>query len=429
MTKRLAGPGVFLPLLLLSAMGCAAPAPVEDPDEGAADPVEDDGYSDAGVDDPTVDWGELGDPDEEETSHFELRGRHSPQMGVNYNGQLDAIDLGDIGRTETRWVRGFIDVFLFTANPSAYDEKIAGFMRLKRRGYRTVLNIKWNFHGRSFPAHGSARMEQYKRNLRVLLDRVWAGTDIIVSGNEPFIESKRAERDERLVAFYREMTNFMIGYRRSHARKIPIYVGSFQNLHSPTWRIPAARGLLTFARNNRGVAGIDLHIHHSDGPEITAAFDYVHGKIRPKQRILVTEFSLMHQWRSHLGESIPRAFARSYGLPVTMRNFEYLDRVLRNPVGRRQWVDFLRQSRWFEARKRYLRNAYQQMSSFPKFFIATYGIRQSYPPNTAFTRTTDPWIVNALFANRTVPPAPDGSPRTNYAWMDDFHAIQRGAFD
>ena len=394
------------------------------------------GTADGGLGDPAdqkgdaLDAADAADESEEEIYEADFAvASHGTHVGVNYNGQLDAIDFDAIERTNTQWVRGVIDVFLYHENPARYDAKIAKFLELKRRGYRTVLNIKWNFHHKSFPEPGSARMAEYQAYLRPLLLRVWPGTDVIVSGNEPFIESKRDERDGRLVAFYREMTNYMVRFRKSRPRKIPIYVGSFQNPHSPAFRIAAARDLLAYAKGHRGVAGVDLHIHHQDGPEITTAFQWVHGKIRANQRILVTEFSLMHHFRSRLGETIPGRFADAHGLPRSMRNFEYIDRALKRSVNRAEWVDFLRQSPWFENRKHYLRNAYQQMSSFPKFFVATYGIRQSYPPNVDFTRQTDPWILNALYANRTVTPAPNGADRFNYAWIDDFHAIQRGDFD
>jgi len=41
-----------------------------------------------------------------------------------------------------------------------------------------------------------------------------------------------------------------------------------------------------------------------------------------------------------------------------------------------------------------------------------------------FGPKSTPWLLNSVFAARTVKPNPDGSAAFNYAWIDDFRALQ-----
>ena len=36
-----------------------------------------------------------------------------------------------------------------------------------------------------------------------------------------------------------------------------------------------------------------------------------------------------------------------------------------------------------------------------------------------------PWLINSVFAPATVRKNPDGSAAPNYAWIDDFKALQK----
>src|SRR5690242_20597296 len=70
-----------------------------------------------------------------------------PRLDVNYNGQFDFIDSADLARTKTTWVRGFVDFFKLYQDRGqlADDSGISHYLRLKAQGYKTILNIKWDF--------------------------------------------------------------------------------------------------------------------------------------------------------------------------------------------------------------------------------------------------------------------------------------------
>lgn len=41
-----------------------------------------------------------------------------------------------------------------------------------------------------------------------------------------------------------------------------------------------------------------------------------------------------------------------------------------------------------------------------------------------FGPNTTPWLLNSVYAARSVRPNPDGSAAFDYAWIDDFRALQ-----
>lgn len=355
------------------------------------------------------------------------REKLTPDLGMNVNGQYHLMKFDNVDRTGTEWVRGFLDFFHFYPDQDRLesDDRIQTLIKLSNRGYKTIVSIKWQFRNRPLPASGDSKREDYKAFFKTMLDRIWTHTDLLVIGNEPFIESRPSERGETFLSFYRDIARFVRSYRESKDHHVPIYVGAFNNLYNDSWQTDGVKALLSFVRNQSWIAGVDLHIHHSEPEQIDTFMSFVEDRIRGDQRILVTEFSLKDFFRSQMQKRIPEAFASEYGYDPEMQNFEYIDSALKEPVSREEWVQFLRRSTWFERRKDYIRDAFQRFRSFDTFYIANYALRQSYPFDRDFTKRTTPWILNGLFANRTVVSDPEtGKDQKNYAWFREFRAIR-----
>ncbi|HKJ47424.1 MAG TPA: hypothetical protein VJ991_16435 [Balneolales bacterium] len=367
-------------------------------------------------------------------------------LGVNYNGQFDHLNINDLHRTRTKWVRGFIDFFQLYSNPDTLktDPQIINYLKLNDNGFNTILNIKWNFHNKDFPSNSSATMRNYESFLKKLLDKVWSKTDIIVVGNEPFIEAKNSEKGTALVQFYEEIAKYIRAYETgaldnngctngnnstSHVSVKPVFIGAFNNLYENSWQTSAVVQLLNFTKSENWIAGIDMHIHHSSFNQLSQALNYVNGKIRSDQKIIITEFSMVKYFQSYMNNTIPSSFAGKYGYDSTMVNYQYINQTLHNPVSRKEWVGFLSNSNWFESKKTYVSDAFNLFTTYRKFAIATYGLRQSYPYNKDFTSNTMPWILNSIYANRTVRPDSTGQNQFNYAWIQDFLAVQNGTYN
>jgi hypothetical protein len=348
-------------------------------------------------------------------------------LGVNYNGLFDQLDANDLSRCEATTIRGFVDYYAFKngVRDIYTDPSLQSLHSAHLAGYRTVVNLKFDLSNLDFPTT-QAGIDSELNYLTTLLAAIYPDCDLLVVGNEPFIESKTTERDSNLVNYYTSAAQVVKAFKDTQTRKIPLYIGAFNNLWLTSWQTQATAGLIAFAYNTPWIAGIDLHIHQSSLTDIDGVFSYVNPRIRTGQKILITEFSLKDLWKQHNTDPIPTILVTQYGRPASWEVYQYLNYTISNPVTRPEWVDFLSNSSWFETNKHYLTSAWAKFIANPHFEIATYGIYQN-PPAT-FTATTDPWIINPLFVNATVIPNPTtGYNQINYTFFDDFVALQPSA--
>nr|WP_321408481.1 LamG-like jellyroll fold domain-containing protein [uncultured Carboxylicivirga sp.] len=355
---------------------------------------------------------------------------HAQEMGVNFNESLfHAEDVEKIARTKTTWVRGFFDFFSYYSDQNKLTDptdQLEDFLNLQDAGFKTILNIKWNFHTKSYPDTTSTEIAAYNDFLQSFLDRVWGKIDIIVVGNEPYIESmNNDEKNNRLPAFYQYMLNRVNEYR-SGKENIPIYFGAFNKLYYESWRIPGVLAMLDFVKENPWIEGIDIHIHHQYLTEIPAMYSYANDRIRDDQKILMTEFSLVFWWQAYTGTTIPSSFATQYGYSQTMKVYEYIRYALNSRRPKAEWDNFLSQCSWFEDRKNYLWEVYEILSQYKSFNVATYSYQISWGTN--FDETTVPWLLNNLIAAVTIEDDPEtGDNQFNYAFIDDFYKIQEAS--
>jgi len=257
-----------------------------------------------------------------------------------------------------------------------------------------------------------------------VLDAIYPKVDLLVVGNEPFIEvpQGRGQRDSNdLVLFYENMMSQILSYRTNSGRDVPFYVGAFNNLQDPAWRGPGAVALLSYAKDTSGVAGIDLHLHTGSVSEMQTAFDWAHSQVGDQKTFISTEFSLVQYFKAHLGDTIDANFAKQYGVDATWKVYQYLDYALKNARPRAEWVDFLKASPWFVAVESSLADA-ADLFHEKGFVAATYAMLQT---QTSVGPTTDPWSLNALYCNRTcVLDAATGEPQFNDQWIDSFRGHQ-----
>ncbi|MCS3800710.1 hypothetical protein [Niastella sp. OAS944] len=356
-------------------------------------------------------------------------------IGVNYNESFQEIRRGELSSSKTKWVRGFIDVLMHYDNQDlTTNAKINQYLTVKDLGYKTVLNLKFNFMARAYPAVNSTAWNNYISFIDKVLDRVIAKTDVIVVGNEPFIESETSTWDEPLNSFYKAAANRVNQYLTARNIQRPIFVGSFDNMYQSGRQTNAGiNNLLAWCKATSWVAGIDLHIHHNNNPEITTVFNFVNDKIRDNQKIIITEYSLMKWWRDNLSNDLTSQFLTACNASTTDNIFpppagitkvwQYIDYALKNPRKVEEWNAFNQYTPFLEDRKSYLCNSFKLFKASSKFWLATYAMRQSYPLNTDFTATTDPWILNSLFTPRTVELLASADAQPRYSYLGQFADI------
>ena len=350
------------------------------------------------------------------------------EMGVNFNESMFlAEDLSKLARTNTSWVRSFFDFFTYYEDQdllSDIDDPLEDFLNLKNAGYHTILSIKWNFHNKSYPDTTSEEMTAYNEFLQRFLDRVWGKIDIIVVGNEPFIESMNDyQRNTKLPPFYQYMCNRVHEYKLNNNDDIPIYFGAFNKLYGLYRDTEGVLKMLEFVSEKSWIEGIDLHIHHTNNDEIVSMYSYANDKIRADQKILVTEFSLIFWWKENIENFIPAQFASKYDYSYSMLVHEYISYALSNRRPKEEWDDFLSMCSWFEDRKHYLWEVYEILSQYKSFHVATYSFQISW--GTSFDGSKLPWMLNNLMAAVTIEDNPEtGEKQFNYAFIDDFFKIQ-----
>ncbi|SEA05538.1 hypothetical protein SAMN05192529_10753 [Arachidicoccus rhizosphaerae] len=359
---------------------------------------------------------------------------YSFKMGVNLNEQVDVADMQDIADSKTKWVRCFIEVIdLYKAGTINTDAKIAAYNSLKSKGYKTVLSLKFNFLKNGFPAKDGQDWNNYLSFISTLLAKVMPYTDVLIVGNEPFIEAAPATWNEPLNSFYKEATDKVHTYFEQNNIEKPIFLGAFDNMYQTTQQTNAGYlNLLAFAKATSYLAGIDLHIHHNSEAEMTSALNFAASKIRADQKMLVTEFSLMKYWRSYNDSAIAPAFIKaaeasasdSIELPPSSvtKNYQYIDYALKNPRPAQEWYAFWANSPYLAAKSSYLCTAYQSFLATGNVYLSFYALRQSYPDNTDFTVSTDPWVLNGLFLNRSVQQV-NGRNQKSYSFLDQFQKI------
>lgn len=123
-------------------------------------------------------------------------------LGVNYNQFLLSIQEQELNQVNATWLRGFLDMHLLGDQDPSQNPDIQGILEAKAHGRRTILNLKWNYHTQPFPTSGSAAMTQELDQLNRLLPVVVGKVDILVIGNEPFIETEPSQSGQPLIVFY-----------------------------------------------------------------------------------------------------------------------------------------------------------------------------------------------------------------------------------
>jgi hypothetical protein len=346
-------------------------------------------------------------------------------LGANYNESLTQIDERELAQVNADWVRGFLDMHQLGNRDPAQDANVRALLAAKQHGRSVILSFKWNYHDVDFPGPGSVAMDAELARLKRVLPVVLGKVDILVIGNEPFIESKAEQRGPRLNTFYETLADAVIrdwraqGGPATHTR---LFMGAFNRLDLPANQTPAVERMLHFIASRPALSGADLHLHLPSIEANQSMLGYALPKLRPNQQFVSTEFSLVQYWKQHLNDVVPAPFDQRYGFPKGTRVYQVIAAALTKPFPIEEWRNFLEAEPWYTSHRNYLVNVMALYRSTGRLAVATYGMRQTYAGNRPFTAETDPWVLNSVFANQTARPNPDGSARENVPWAEGFRA-------
>ncbi|MFI5806650.1 hypothetical protein [Streptomyces sp. NPDC051561] len=294
-------------------------------------------------------------------------------------------------------------------------------------GYHTVLSLKFPYQKRPLPQPGTGPMVAELARIDRVLDAVLDKVGILVIDNEPFLETRDLDRAALLNPFYQAVTAHVIAERTKRYGsdcRTHLYLGALNRLHDPAWRTPAVDGWLDHVRNSPEIDGVDIHPHVASIEQAKTFTDYVLPRIRPDQRFLATEFSLVHWWKQHWCDPVPAGYADRYHVPATTPTWQEVRDAAAHPVPRQQWHDLLMNSPWFTSHQDYLTTQVQQFRATGRLTVPTYGSVQGPAMTRDIGPKKTPWLLNSLYANRTARPSPDGRMAHNPAFYDDFRTLQ-----
>ncbi|KAJ5745914.1 hypothetical protein N7520_011096 [Penicillium odoratum] len=347
-------------------------------------------------------------------------------LGANFNEKLTWMDHSELQRVNTHWIRGFIDMHQIDTLHATQDPNIQALFRAIDADYQTILTFKWNYTNLSFPAISSAAFTTELERLDRILHVVMGKVNILVIGNEPFIEVQPGQADTRLNIFYETLADTVINFRNTHGGSTRLYMGALNRLDLPAKQTPAVERMLRFIASKPELEGVDLHPHMPTLEGHKLMLEYVLSRIRPDQRFLATEFSLVWHWKKHLADVVSGAFCARYGFPAGIRVHEIISAAMQNPWPYAQWEDFLSQESWYIQRRSFLVNAMKLYRATGRLEVATYSFCPMRFRKLPLPVGGDPWMLNGVYAPSTVQLRPDGSRYENFPWAEEFRKVQKG---
>jgi hypothetical protein len=350
-------------------------------------------------------------------------------IGTNINQYPAILSFPALQDVKATWVRAFFPMPDADGGKPSAQPIIKALLSASSRGYGTVLSLKFPYNDAAIPVKGSAAMATAERRLDAVLSAVMNKVDILVIGNEPFIECLPADRNSpRLNDFYQAMANRAIAYRAKHfgaGSKTQLFMGALNHLDQISWRTTATAQWMKFVRDTTPIAGTDIHPHLPDPAAGKAYLDYILPKMRPNQKFLATEFSLVLLYKAHLNDPVAASFASRYKLPKGTPAYQVIKDALAHPFPQQKWSDFLTSSPWFAANEDFLHNQAASFRATGRLAVASYGLGQGTPITAAeFTPQTTPWELVTMFCQRTVQPAKNGLPGQTTVWTNEFRALQ-----
>lgn len=350
-------------------------------------------------------------------------------LGVNFNGDPSDMNFSELQDVKATWVRGFFAMPNADKGNPADQPAIQALLTAAGQGYGTVLSLKFPYNDQPIPTPGTPAMAEAQRRLDAVLPVVMNKVDILAIGNEPFIECEHKDRNsDQLNVFYETMAQRAIDYRSKQfgsGSKTQLYMGALNHLDMPEWRTAATERWMQFVRNTLSIGGTDIHPHLPDPGAASSYLDYILPRMRPDQKFLATEFSLVLFFQKHLTDAISADFANRYHISQGTPVWQVIKDALSQPFTQQKWDDFLSMSPWFADNKDFLRDQMDSFRATGKLAVATYGLGQDAAMSSGnFGPKSTPWLLNSIFCQHTVQPAKDGLPGQNTVWTDEFRSLQ-----
>jgi hypothetical protein len=345
-------------------------------------------------------------------------------LGADLDQNLDTTNFAELQNLSATWIRGFYPMQDADQGDVANQPGMRKLLTAIGQGYGTVLNLKFKYD-QGLPTAGSSKMKVAFERLDKVLAVVMGKVDIVVVGNEPFFECGR--KTENLNEFYEALAQHTIDYRQQHtgsSRKTQIYMGALTDLETSNGRNALTDRWLEFVRSNPSIAGTDCHPHVPSLSDGQKYIDYIIPRLRPDQKFLATEFSLVKRYKQHLTDPVPARFAEQYHIPRGNQIWQVVRDSIQHPVPQTEWNDFLLACPWFANTRQFLSNLVGNFRKTGRCAVATYPLQQGTPMVQDFGPEKTPWVFTSMFCPHTVQKGAHGLPGQNVTWTNEFRSLQ-----
>lgn len=374
-------------------------------------------------------------------------------LGANYNEASGNARTAQLDRMGITWARGIIDMVEiysacqpdFTAACVAAQNDVVKFNQLKTvHGRKTVLNLRFSFReaGQAPPAEFTPRWDNYVTLLPAVLAQVMPNTNILVAGNEPFIETAPEDWD-LLIPFYVKMATrantFKLNQGYTGGNNVPLLVGAFDNIDEGSNATnPTRVEFLRWARDTQFISGADFHAHVSTITEFEEGLDWMTAGLRNaehalgQQFVITTEFSMKDGFWNQNGSpnnmelALNAAFKSAWSgpapkFPATINtNAQYINYALNNPRPVAEWNDWNVKTPFLSGRKQFLCNAWLLLKARPKFKLAFFEITQGN--FSSYVASSPPWLLSSALTDLTTVNT-GGEPSARWGYYKDFTDI------
>ena len=366
-----------------------------------------------------------------------LAGASGPklELGANVNESLTRLDQTLLDRSHTTWVRGFLPASEFIAGQRRVKDD-PGILTLERCAHdhcKVIVSLKWDFKRGCWraPAADSPAERDCFIWTDALCDQMRGEISMLSLVNEAFEDTQPADLGAGadgqipLVNFLKRLAAHVAarGEKNPQGAPLPLYCGGFTRLDTQAMETnTAALALLNWCEADARITGVDFHMHQENLEQFQQTMVFLRQHV-PTKPLIVTEFSLIWNYRKHLEDRLEAtpagaAFARKnhLGSGATVRQF--INQSLRNPVPEETWTEFLRSQRWFDPD--YLERSCQLMEQHG-VVVATYAFSQhSSGGRTELGQHAVPWLLNAIFIPLVAVSANTNQTAVNRFWFDEY---------
>lgn len=350
-------------------------------------------------------------------------------LGANFNAQVQELDFTELQRADAKWVHLVVHTpQLDTMAQPANQPAIRTALEAVKRGYRVAVSLRFPFTEYGFPAPDTPQMANEFARLDKSLGELMGKADMVMIGSEPFIETRVDLRNLGLNAFYETLAKRAIAHRTANCAapcKTALYMGALNRLDIKANQTPSTERWMAFVKDTPELSGTAFNMHLPSLAASKAFTDYVVPRLRPDQKFVVPQFSLIWDGVANLKTAVPPNFAAKYGAARNVQHWQLQKAALETPFSKPQWDELLSETKWIEANKHYIRDQMALLRGTGRLALATYQFKQGKIDPASINNTRPPWLLYTIYADRSVKRTLDGSATFNYAWIDDFRAAQK----